>query len=251
MSRLAILTDLHANREAVEAVLTHARAQQVDRFALLGDFVGYGADPAWVVDKVRTLVAEGAIAVQGNHDLAVVRGPAATMRQEARQVIEWTRERLDPSHLEFLEKLPLSHGESGQDGLLFVHANAFAPAGWEYIDSPAAARRSMQATRCRITFCGHMHDPMLYHQSLLGKVGEFVPVAEVPIPLLMVRRWLVVPGSVGQPRDGNPAAAYAIFDQSQAELTFWRVPYDHDRAGDKIRTAGLPQRLAGRLVDGQ
>lgn len=246
--RLAILTDLHANREAVEAVLEHADAQGVDRYALLGDFVGYGADPGWVVDTVRGLVAQGAYAVQGNHDAAVAQGSSPGMRPEPRYVIEWTRERLDAAQIDFLASLPLMQ-RAGE--LLFVHANAWAPAEWDYVHSRAEAARSLQATSQRITFCGHMHEPKLFNLAPAGTVGEFVPVPGTAIPLLPRRQWLVIPGAVGQPRDGNPAACYAVHDDENGELTYWRVPYDTESAGAKIRAAQLPQRLASRLNDGQ
>lgn len=245
--KTAIITDLHANREAVQAVLDHARGQRVDRHAFLGDFVGYGADPAWVLDRVREHVALGAVAVQGNHDAAVARGSSPTMRPEARYVIDWTRARLDAAQLDFLASLPLTH-EQGE--VLYVHANAYQPAAWDYVQGRSEAVRSLHATRQRITFCGHVHEPRLYHLSLVGKAGEFVPVAGEPIPLLPSRRWLVIPGAAGQPRDGNPAACYAIYDDQSLQLTYWRVPYDHEGAGAKIRAAELPQSLADRLADG-
>jgi predicted phosphodiesterase len=246
--RWAVLTDLHANRESVEAVLEHASRQRIDRYALLGDFVGYGADPAWVVDIAREYVRAGALAVQGNHDQAVVQGASATMRPDPRYVIEWTRERLNAAQLDFLAGLPMTatHGD-----ILFVHANAWDPAGWDYIVGRNEAVRSLHATRQRVTFCGHMHEPRLYHLSATGKAGEFVPSPGVPIPLAPPRRWLVIPGSAGQPRDGDPAACYAVYDDTLAELTYWRVPYDTESAGAKIRAAQLPQRLAARLLDGE
>lgn len=245
--KTAILTDLHANREAVDAVLEHARQQAADRFVLLGDFVGYGADPAWVVDRVRELVRQGAIAVMGNHDEAVVRGAAPQMRPDPRYVIEWTRARLDAGQLDFLASLPMTqrHGDH-----LYVHANAWAPSGWDYIQGRTEAVRSLNATDCRYTFCGHMHEPMLYNLSGTGKAGEFVPTPGVAIPVPPHRQWLVIPGSAGQPRDGNPAACYAMFDDADATVTYHRVPYDHESAGAKILAAKLPQRLATRLEDG-
>jgi diadenosine tetraphosphatase ApaH/serine/threonine PP2A family protein phosphatase len=245
--KIAIITDLHANREAVQAVLEHAAAKGTEHYAFLGDFVGYGADPAWVVDRVREFVKHGALAVLGNHDSAVVRGSSPTMRVDARYVVDWTRERLDPAQIEFLEGLPLTR-ESGE--LLFVHANAHQPASWEYVQGRSEAARSLHATDKRIVFCGHMHEPMLYHVSPLGKAGDFLPVAGEPIPLLAPRRWLVIPGAAGQPRDGDPAACYAIYDDTVAEVTYYRVPYDHDSAAAKIRAAQLPQSLANRLADG-
>ena len=246
--KTALVTDLHANREAVEAVLEHARGQGVHGHAILGDLVGYGADPEWVVDVVQELVDRGAVVVMGNHDQAVAMGSRPGMNPDAQYVVDWTRSQLRPDQLAFLARLPMmqEHGET-----LYVHANAFAPAAWDYVHDRDQATRSMLATPHRLTFCGHMHEPRLYHLSALGKAGEFVPTSGVPIPLLAQRRWLGIPGSAGQPRDGNPAACYAVFDDLASTLTFWRVPYDHEGAGAKIRAAALPQRLASRLADGQ
>lgn len=246
--KTAILTDLHANREALEAVLDHARQQGAQRWALLGDFVGYGADPAWVVDQVRGLVRQGAVAIMGNHDQAVVRGASPHMRPDARHVIDWTRAQLDAGQLDFLASLPMSHRHGDQH---FVHANAWAPAGWEYVSSRADAVRSLQASDCRYMFCGHVHEPRLYHLSGSGKAGEFTPTPGVAIPVPPHRQWLVIAGAAGQPRDGNPAACYAMFDEAGQALTYHRVPYDHDSAGLKILAAKLPQRLAVRLEAGE
>lgn len=252
----ALITDIHANRQAFEAVLEHARARGATRYALLGDFVGYGGDPGWVVDRVAALVSDGAIAVLGNHDQAVLRGAASTMREDARLAAEWTRAQLRPDQLDLLARLPLTVRVGDR---LFVHANAFDPPGWEYVASRGDAMRSLHATDARYTFCGHMHDPMLYHLSGTGKAGEFRPVPGVAIPLPSHRQWLAVPGSCGQPRDGNPAACYALFaddpaaapGQGQILLSFERVPYDIDTAAARIRAAGLPERLAARLALGQ
>ena len=244
---LALVADLHANREAVSAVMSHARAQGAERFAFLGDYVGYGADPGWVVDLVRDEVARGAIAVLGNHDEAVVRGPRPTMVADARSVAEWTRSQLTADQLAFLAARPLSCTDAG---MLCVNENCFAPAEWGYIEGRAEAVRSLQASDRAFIFCGHVHTPALYHLTGAGKAGDFVPVPGVPIPLSAHRRWLAIPGSVGQPRDGNPAACYAIFDPETATLTFHRVAYDHETAAAKVRAAGLPSSLAQRLIDG-
>jgi diadenosine tetraphosphatase ApaH/serine/threonine PP2A family protein phosphatase len=251
--RIALLTDIHANREAFEACLEHADRCGAERHVFLGDFVGYGADPAWVVETVMGFCARGALAVLGNHDTAVAHAPRKQMRADAQQVIEWTRAHLSEEQLAFLAALPLTE----EDGhCLFVHANAWAPDQWEYVDGTMEASRSLRATERRYTFCGHMHEPMLYHMAThirttqMGAVGEFVPVPGSPIPLMPQRRWLTIPGSVGQPRDGNPAACWALFDDETLELTFHRVPYDHEAAAAKIRAAGLPDFLAARLASG-
>jgi len=246
--KIALITDLHANREAVEAVLGHAASRGAIRHAFLGDFVGYGADPGWVVDRVREFVSQGAAAVLGNHDQAVVQGPLPSMIPEARQVVEWTRAQLSGSQLDFLASLPMTAGGGDR---LYVHANAYAPGEWGYVTGRMEAVRSLQATNARFTFCGHMHEPRLYHLTGTGKSGDFVPMAGTPIPLSMQRRWLVIPGSAGQPRDGNPAACYALFETDSATLTFHRVPYDVAAASAKIRSAGLPPRLADRLHHGE
>ena len=245
--KLALVADLHANREAVEAVFAHAEAQGAERYALLGDFVGYGADPGWVVDLARERVAQGAIAVGGNHDAAVVRGPLPNMTADARAAVGWTRAQLDPAQLAFLGALPL---EATEGDALFVHANAWAPAAWEYILGRADAARSLHATDRRYTFCGHVHVTTLYHQTATGKTAEFAPTAGTAIPLSEQRGWLAIPGSAGQPRDGNPAACYALFDTEARTIAFQRVPYDHDRAAAKVRAAGLPPDLADRLAHG-
>lgn len=246
--KLALVTDLHANREAVAAVRAHAQQQHIDRFVFLGDLVGYGADPAWVVDWVRDEVARGAWVVKGNHDHAVAGSAPSTMRDEVQQAIAWTQQQLSSDQLDFLSQLPL---ECQAQDLLFVHANAVAPAQWAYIESRSDAGRSLQATTQRVVFCGHTHAPMLYHLSRLGKLGEFTPMAGTPVPLMPQRQWLVIPGAAGQPRDGDPAACYATYDTRDFALTFWRVPYDHDAAAAKILKAGLPSAFAHRLRHGR
>lgn len=250
--RWAFITDIHANRQAFEAVLADARAQGATQFALLGDFVGYGADPAWVLDQVMALVADGAIAVQGNHDEAVAQGSMSGMHPDARAVVDWTRAQLNEAQLQFLSRLPMqARGEPGH--CLFVHANAFDPRGWEYILGRSEAVRSMNASPARLQVCGHMHDPMLFHLSGTGKAGDFRPVAGVAVPLPGHRQWLVVPGACGQPRDGNPAACYALFDPARSELddariTFQRVAYDVDAACDALRATDMPPALVERLA---
>ena len=242
--RLAVLTDLHANLEALEAVLEHARKQGAEQLAFLGDLVGYGADPAPVVDRVRAAVAAGALALKGNHDEAAVSGPPRAMRPDAARAVTWTREHLEPDQLEFLAGLPLTI-ERGER--LFVHASAAHPADWSYVLSPLDAGRSLRAVTARQIFSGHTHTPALYHLSVDAGVAGFKPVPGTPIKLSALRRWLVIPGSVGQPRDGNPAACYAMLDDATDVLVFHRVPYDAEQAARKIRAAGLPGDLGARL----
>lgn len=245
--KLALLTDLHANREAVEAVLAHSIEQGVQRYAFLGDYVGYGADPGWVVDLVREMANAGAVVIKGNHDAAVAQGPSRHMTPFAREVAAWTARQLDDSQLAFLDKLPLTRQH---DSRFFVHANAYSPSEWDYIAGRAEAVRSLQATSCRITFCGHRHEPALFHLTTSGRGGETPPKPGIAMPLTPRRRWLAIPGSCGQPRDGNPDACYAVFDSTAATITYHRVAYDHEKAAARITAAGLPRRLAERLTAG-
>jgi diadenosine tetraphosphatase ApaH/serine/threonine PP2A family protein phosphatase len=245
--RLAIFADIHANRQAFQACLNSARSRGVDRFVCLGDIVGYGGDPEWAVDTVMDLVNDGAIAIIGNHDAAV--GTVfETMNAEAQAAIAWTRGRLSAPQRHFLAELPLKRAEAD---LLFVHSEASQPAQWHYVRSSTDAARSLEATDAHVTFCGHIHKPALYSMSSAAKMTSFIPTSEMPVQLLNGRRWLAVLGSVGQPRDGNPAAAYAMFDTATREITFCRVPYDVIAAADCIRANGLPHWLADRLLIGR
>ena len=245
--RIALIADLHANREAVSAVLDDVARRGADRIAFLGDLVGYGADPQWVVDRVRTEVDKGAIVVRGNHDASVSDPLREGLHEEAQRAIAWTREQLDADAQAFLAGLPLTHEEGG---VLYVHANAHAPARWEYLLSRIEVGRSLAATHASLVVCGHVHEPMLWTMSGVGKLGEFVPVPGTAIPIPGPRRWLAVVGSAGQPRDGDPAACWALFDASARTICWHRVPYDHAGAAERIRAASLPLRFADRLETG-
>jgi diadenosine tetraphosphatase ApaH/serine/threonine PP2A family protein phosphatase len=244
---IAIFADIHANREAFSACLAHARAQGAARIVLLGDYVGYGADPDWAVTTAMDLVAAGALAVLGNHDNAVA-NPQEQLNAEAQMAIEWTRGELGPAQRQFLANLPLTRSD---DDRLYVHAEASDPKNWIYVQSAATAARCIAASATHVTFCGHIHRPAIYTMSATAKMTAFTPVTGSPIELLPGRRWLAVLGSVGQPRDGNPAAAYALLDTEKRELTYCRAPYDVEQAANKIRAKGLPTSLADRLLVGR
>jgi diadenosine tetraphosphatase ApaH/serine/threonine PP2A family protein phosphatase len=244
---LALFADVHANRQAFAACLEAARARGAERLILLGDFVGYGADPEWTVDTVMRLVEEGAIAVRGNHDNAIG-SPSESMNEVAQAAIDWTRGRLSAAQRSFLAELPLVQDE---DDRLYVHSEASNPARWRYVQSTTDAARSIASTAAPVTFCGHIHRPALYSMSVTAKMTSFVPTSGVGVQLLKGRRWLAVLGSVGQPRDGNPAACFATYDTETREITYCRAPYDVEAAADRIRASGLPPWLADRLSQGR
>jgi diadenosine tetraphosphatase ApaH/serine/threonine PP2A family protein phosphatase len=244
---LAVFADIHANRQAFSACLDFARAHGAERMICLGDYVGYGADPEWTIETVMGLVEDGAMAVRGNHDNAV--GSAAeSMNAQAQAAIEWTRGRLSAPQRGFLAELPLILHEEDR---LYVHSEASHPAKWRYVQDSADAARSIAATPAHVTFCGHIHLPALYSMSSAAKMTSFVPTSGVPVQLLEGRRWLAVLGSVGQPRDGNPAASFAMYDTGSREITYCRVPYDVETAASRIRENGLPRWLADRLLIGR
>jgi diadenosine tetraphosphatase ApaH/serine/threonine PP2A family protein phosphatase len=244
---LAVFADIHANRQAFSACLNFARARGAERMVCLGDYVGYGADPEWAVETVMGLVENGAIAVRGNHDNAVAI-PSESMNAEAQAAIEWTRGRLGTEQRRFLAELPMTVDD---DDRLYVHSEASSPPRWRYVQSSSDAGRSMIATQAQITFCGHIHRPALYSMSATAKMTSFVPTANAPVQLLTGRQWLAVVGSVGQPRDGDPAASFATYDTRTREITYCRVPYDFETAAQRIRANGLPPWLAERLSAGR
>ena len=243
---IALLSDIHGNLEALNACLKHASEHGVGRHAFLGDLVGYGADPQAVVDIVASYAGTGAVVVKGNHDEAVEKTPRY-MNDSVRAVIDWTRRTLTDDGKAFLSALPLL---VRQGDMCFVHASAAAPGRWDYIDSPAAAQRSIDAAQATYTFSGHVHEQELYARIGPARTVSFRPVRGSPVPIGRHRRWLAIVGSVGQPRDNNPAAAYAQFDTESERIVFHRVPYDHRAAARKIERAGLPPSIAYRVERG-
>ncbi len=245
--RIALLADIHANREAFEAVLERVADLAPDRIVLLGDIVGYGADPDYAVEPAADLVERGAICIKGNHDEAAVAGPQG-MSENARVAANWTMTKLSEAHRRFLDDLPLLAREEGRT---YVHASAEQPARWHYVRDAESAARCLAASADAAVFCGHTHIPAIYYA-----LGDRRPVAHTPgsnvaVPLLPMRRHLVVVGAVGQPRDGIPAACLGLVDTGKAEVTMLRVPYDVEAAGRKIRAAGLPAWLGMRLTVGR
>jgi diadenosine tetraphosphatase ApaH/serine/threonine PP2A family protein phosphatase len=245
--KLALFADIHSNLEALSACLAHAQALGADRYAFLGDLVGYGADPVAVLDEIERYVAGGAVAVLGNHDAAVLGRPDHTLNANAKEAIAWTQSRLAAKQLRFLEGLPLT---ARDDDVLFVHASAAAPEQWVYITGASAAQESIRAGNAGYVFSGHVHEQKLYYIGADGRPMPFRPVPGTPIPTGKHRRWLAIVGSAGQPRDHSNKACYAFADMDRERLTFYRVPYDHDLAARKVRAAGLPARLARRLERG-
>jgi diadenosine tetraphosphatase ApaH/serine/threonine PP2A family protein phosphatase len=246
--KLALFADIHSNLEALSACLDHAKALGAQRYAFLGDLVGYGADPVAVLELVEQHAADGAAVVLGNHDAAAIGRATPGLNGLAQAAIDWTQKRLGKRQRAFLDALPLTVRD---DNLLFVHASAAAPERWTYVTGARQAQLSIAAgDGAGFIFCGHVHEQKLYYTGAGGYPLPFRPVAGTPIPTARHRQWLAIVGSTGQPRDRNTAACYALADLARARLTFFRVPYDFGSAAQKIRAAGLPERLARRLERG-
>ncbi len=252
--KLALLSDVHANLHAFDACLADARARGATQFALLGDLVGYGADPGPVMQRVMTLADAGAWVIKGNHDELACHPPDADKSHALGEMTAgWTHAQLSREQLEFLDALPLIHRDGST---LLVHASVDSPQRWHYVKDERGAAESLSAAEqidesVRYVFGGHVHRQMLFFQGRGRGLMEFVPTPGAAIPVPGHRRWLATIGSVGQPRDGRTEAMYAMFDRDAARLTFVRVPYDHHAAASAIRAAGLPEFFAERLSRGQ
>lgn len=248
--KLALLSDIHANIHALDACLEHARQAGCDRIALLGDLVGYGADPVPVMERVMALARDGAVVIKGNHDVLAVEPPVQT-QQMGDVTARWTHGQLSAAQRQFLAALPMT---ATVGPCFLVHASADAPAQWRYVENARSAGASLDAALAtpgiRYVFGGHVHLQTLYYKGSGRGLMAFQPTAGVAIPTPARRQWIATVGSVGQPRDGEPAAMYALFDLTQTRLCFQRVAYDHGAAAASVRRAGLPEFLARRLEEG-
>jgi len=238
---VAILSDVHSNGDALEAVLESARTEGCDTYWCLGDVVGYGAEPDRVVDRVREL---GAVTVAGNHDWAAC-GKVSTRQfnKNAALAAAWTATNTRKDNLDWLAALPLVET---RDHTRLVHATPSAPEEWNYcmrIDDAWIEMKSFEEMICMI---GHSHYPGVFEKD-----GEEIRYTRAPsLRLREGRQYLVNVGSVGQPRDGDPRAAYAVHDTESGLLRHVRVTYDVEAAQAKILAAGLPPFLASRLAAG-
>ncbi|MBA2347505.1 MAG: metallophosphoesterase family protein [Solirubrobacterales bacterium] len=242
--RVAVLSDIHGNRHALEAVLGAVAASDVSDLWCLGDVVGYGADPEACVTLVRE---HAALCLAGNHDLAVTGELSLEdFSKNAGIAARWTQTALGDDDRAFLDGLA-THGQAGEIGL--YHASPRDPI-WEYVISALLAELCFDAQEQRIGLIGHSHvalsfarpegEPAAGEKRLAGDVMD-----------LAAGEWLLNPGSVGQPRDGDPRAAWLLLDTERQQAQWRRTEYDIKGAGAAIRTAGLPVLLAERLEFGQ
>jgi predicted phosphodiesterase len=238
--RIAVLSDIHANLPALDAVLAHAGA--VDGVWHLGDVVGYGPDPDGVIAR---LGAVGAIGVRGNHDAAAAGGSEIDwFNPEARRAMEWTRTAISVESIAWLKRLP---ERWTLEGCELVHGSPREPL-WEYVTSPAVARENLGHLAQPIGLHGHTHVPAAFLEDG-ANVEHFGPRDGATLALAG-RRALINPGSVGQPRDGDPRASYMVLDPATGTSTWHRVAYDIESVQAAMRAVGLPAFLVSRLSIG-
>ena len=245
--RIAVFSDVHANLEAFEAFVADAGRRRIDQYVCLGDLVGYGANPNACIEGVRGLPRVEV--VLGNHDAAAtwVTSPYE-MHSRARKAIMWTMDRLTDANRTFLEQLPPLFREENR---VWAHASPFNPKGWSYVQDQASARLCFWRTRAEITFVAHTHRPLLIRPAGMLRLNFTTPEHEAVVALEDGQRMICNCGSVGQPRDGLAAGSYLVLDTSAARIEFIRFGYDVDQAAAKIRSAGLPEYFAERLLKGQ
>jgi diadenosine tetraphosphatase ApaH/serine/threonine PP2A family protein phosphatase len=242
--RIAVISDVHSNLSALDAVLAQAGA--VDAVWHLGDIVGYGPEPDAVVDR---LAAVGAVGVRGNHDAAACGGTEIDwFNPEARSAMEWTRGVISAGTRAWLAELPERRTLAD---FTLVHGSGRDPT-WEYVTSGASAQSSLAAMDTTHGINGHTHIPVAFVVAgdRVGRIGPGPGADETAISLGGGERMLLNPGSVGQPRDGDPRASYLIMDTAAGTATWQRVTYDVAAVANAMRAIGLPARLAERLHHG-
>jgi diadenosine tetraphosphatase ApaH/serine/threonine PP2A family protein phosphatase len=243
--RIAVITDVHANLPALEAVLAETESAEVEEVWCLGDVVGYGVEPDACADLVRERCE---VCLVGNHDLAVLGAlDIASFSEAAAAAVEWTRSNVAERTLEFLRGLE-PKGERA--GLGLFHASPRDPV-WEYVLSGEQAAAGMDAHARRIALIGHSHVALFFSRPDGGGDTRGAQASDGTLLDLKRASWLINPGSVGQPRDGDPRAAWMELDLEAESARYRRVPYEIDRAAEPIAAAGLPNRLADRLYTGQ
>ena len=246
--RYLVLTDIHANLEALETCLSDARTHGYDDTLILGDIVGYGGDPNAVVDRVRELNPKAI--VRGNHDkVACGLEPPEGFNVVARSAALWTLEVLTADHREWIAALP--RGPLVVDDLIEIcHGSPFDEDA--YIFDELDALRALKVSKRPLCLFGHTHSPVVFAQSAdaVDSIGP-PPAREAQVTLHKALKYLVNPGAVGQPRDGDPRAAYAIVDTDSRQVELFRLAYPIEAAQAKVMQAGLPEILAARLAIGR
>ena len=241
--QLALISDIHSNLEALEAVFKEIDKLGVDKVHCLGDVIGYGTDPSECLELVNSLCE---IKLMGNHEYTAL-GLASTecYNEAAKKSSAWTKQQLTDYDLSIISEFKLSRSK---DNFLMVHASPFEPDQWHYILAPNAALEAFMHFDETLCFTGHSHVPQIFTErdNALPRCQtghDFLPDPE--------SRYIINVGSVGQPRDNDPRACFAVFDTKEYELIYHRVEYDINITQDKMTQAKLPEMLISRLSNGR
>lgn len=239
--KYAVIGDIHGNWEALSAVLDDAAKRGVAGYVCVGDLVGYNADPAACIRKIQEL---GCPTVRGNHDhYCAYDESLEDFNPMAANSADWTRQQLTPDELAFLHNLKMSRLV---EGFTLVHSTLDMPEKWGYVFDPLEADSNFNYQTTSVCFHGHTHIPVIFE-----KQGTTRRLSVKTIKIALGCKYFINVGSVGQPRDGDPRSSYAVYDLDAREVELIRVPYDVAVTQEKIRRAGLPERLAKRLELGK
>jgi predicted phosphodiesterase len=238
-----IISDIHGNLEALLATLESLKSykKKIDKIICLGDILGYGADPGECIRITREI---SDVILAGNHDFAVCGETSIeNFNEYARAAVLWSRDALNESEINFLKELPLLYGEKNED---FVHSSLHRPESWRYLSGTPDTYIDFQIMEKNVLFVGHTHVPVIFE----NEGGEVKRLNTSELPLNPKNKYIINPGSVGQPRDRDPRASFSIFDSEKKSVETIRVEYDIKEAQRKILDAGLPEVLANRLSYG-
>lgn len=240
-TKYAILGDIHGNWDALSVVIDDAINRGVTEFVCVGDIVGYNANPSECLNKIRELKC---ITVRGNHDHYCAYDECLEdFHPLAANVVDWTRRQLTPDQVEYLRDLKLTRRIAG---FTIVHSTLDMPDKWGYVFDTLEADANFNYQSTTLCFHGHTHVPVVYEKSSRVTREEYSK-----IKIVLGKKYFINVGSVGQPRDGDPRSAYVTYDPEQKEVALHRIEYDIPSAQDKIRRAGLPEKLAKRLELGK
>jgi len=241
--RYGIVSDIHGNLEALESVLGELEKRQVDSILCLGDLIGYGPNPNECVELIKE---RAEVVLAGNHDYAPLdKLDLAYFNPWARNAIEWTKERLNESSVEFLLSLPL---KKEIHGVTLVHSTPLIPEEWNYIITIGDAQKNFPEFDDQVCFIGHSHVPIII---VTDSAEDCRVIQDNPLQIQDGLRYIINVGSVGQPRDLNPLAAFGVYDAAEQCYELVRVKYDIEKTQKKIRESDLPEYLAERLEVGQ
>lgn len=241
--RLALISDIHANLDALETVLEHIDSQKIDVIHCLGDVIGYGPEPAACIEKIDSTCK---VKLLGNHEyVALGLLKKDNMNPSAKSSAEWTQSQLGDREISFMADYDL---QTEEESCQLVHSSPFEPDKWHYLLSMHEAKRALESLDQSVCFFGHTHIPMVFSVETDGTIRQR---SGMDFKIDPNKKYLINVGSVGQPRDDDPRACYVIFDTSENSATFNRIEYDVKKAQSKMIAAELPEMLIERLEVGR